>query len=452
MLFGILTQLAGMTLVGAGAGITELTALAVTSELAPTRKRGKYIAILIFTIVPFVPSGIYGQLIACKSSHRPSVSHGSPLTCRQDYKGWRYCGIIICIWNGLGFFMTLFFYFPPPRVNTLGKSKAQVLKEIDYVGGLLSIGGLVTFMAGMQWGGYQVCSISEPYTRELNVLVPMEECSRPCATNPGRRHDRGILRLGNVLCTIPNVPSTFEAGPSHPHPHLVDYIHLRSQLLLLPHVLADSIIQCLWPRSGPSWTSSLTRWTGNSGWRVYNIVVAECFPREKQGADDRRFSIDDSRYGLTKYSQARAYTDTPPGGGSLACATRDNMNTLWFLLILGGLGTGGIVVPASIITTIICPDDLIATVSALTLSIRVIGGSIGYCAYYNVFVSKFVPNAVKYIGGAMVSIGITNATYIEQAIVLTGASLIQELKNIPGIAGNDTAYEIVVRAGQIAYA
>lgn len=56
-----------MTIVGAGAGIAELTALAVTSELAPTRKRGKYVAVLIFTIVPFVPSGIYAQLIACMS-------------------------------------------------------------------------------------------------------------------------------------------------------------------------------------------------------------------------------------------------------------------------------------------------------------------------------------------------------------------------------------------------
>ncbi len=83
------------------------------------------------------------------------------------------------------------------------------------------------------------------------------------------------------------------------------------------------------------------------------------------------------------------------GTASLACATRENMNTLWGLLILSGLGIGGIVVPASIITTIICPDDLIATVSALTLSIRVIGGAVGYCAYYNVFVSKFVPNAIK---------------------------------------------------------
>ena len=57
-----------MTIVGAGAGVSELTALAVTSELAPTRKRGKYVAILIFTIVPFVPSSFYAQIIACELS------------------------------------------------------------------------------------------------------------------------------------------------------------------------------------------------------------------------------------------------------------------------------------------------------------------------------------------------------------------------------------------------
>ena len=45
--------------------MAELTALAVVSELAPTRKRGKYVAVLIFSIIPFVPSGLYAQLIAC---------------------------------------------------------------------------------------------------------------------------------------------------------------------------------------------------------------------------------------------------------------------------------------------------------------------------------------------------------------------------------------------------
>ena len=49
-------------------------------------------------------------------------------------------------------------------------------------------------------------------------------------------------------------------------------------------------------------------------------------------------------------------------------------------------------------------------------------------------------------------LNITNETYITQAIALTGASLIEGIREIPGIAGNETAYQMVVKAGQIAYA
>lgn len=152
------------------------------------------------------------------------------------------------------------------------------------------------------------------------------------------------------------------------------------------------------------------------------------------------------------------------------------MHQLWGILVVAGLGIGGIVVPASIITTIICPDDLIATVTALTLAIRVIGGSIGtffshstahffpfhqpstnistgYCVYYNVFIKKFIPNATKMIGYTMLAkLHIRNTTYVYDAIVYTGASLLPLLKTIPGIGNNETAYEMVVLAGQEAYA
>jgi Fungal trichothecene efflux pump (TRI12) len=74
-------------------------------------------------------------------------------------------------------------------------------------------------------------------------------------------------------------------------------------------------------------------------------------------------------------------------------------------------------------------------------------------AYYNVFVSKFVPNAVHYIGGTMaLQLNITNESYIEQAIMLSGASLIDGIKAILGIDGNETAWMMVVEAGRVAYA
>jgi len=64
------------------------------------------------------------------------------------------------------------------------------------------------------------------------------------------------------------------------------------------------------------------------------------------------------------------------GCGALAAARPDNIQAVYGILFVAGLGVGGIVVPASIVTTIICPDDLIATITALTLAIRIIGGAL----------------------------------------------------------------------------
>lgn len=48
-------------------------------------------------------------------------------------------------------------------------------------------------------------------------------------------------------------------------------------------------------------------------------------------------------------------------------------------------------------------------------------------------------------------LGITDPKLIGEVIELTGASMLNEIKLLPGIAGNETAYELVVGAGQIAF-
>lgn len=126
-----------MAIAGAGAGVNELTALAATSEMAPTRKRGAYVSVLIFTILPFAPAVLWAQLIAY-------------------YSSWRYVGALCGAWNGFGLLITVLFYTPPPRANSVGLSKREIINRVDYVGGLLSIIGLIVFLAGMQWGGYMV--------------------------------------------------------------------------------------------------------------------------------------------------------------------------------------------------------------------------------------------------------------------------------------------------------
>jgi hypothetical protein len=128
---------AGMSISGAGGGILELTAIAGTAELAPTSKRGIYVAALIFTVIPFCPSVMYAQLIA-------------------SYASWRYVGLLTSLWTLVGIIVVACFYFPPPRVNSLGLTTRQVVERVDFVGGILSIGGIVLFDAGLLWGGYQV--------------------------------------------------------------------------------------------------------------------------------------------------------------------------------------------------------------------------------------------------------------------------------------------------------
>lgn len=175
-----------MAIAGAGAGVNELTALAATSEMAPTRKRGAYVAVLIFTIVPFCPSVLWAQLISAHST-------------------WRYVGAFCGAWNGFGLLITILFYKPPPRVNSLGMSRKEIIGRIDFVGGFLSITGLILFMAGMQWGGYMVCFsqsmllLLAPLTHSIFV-VPLELCSCPRSTYPRLRYTYCLCFLGDLRC------------------------------------------------------------------------------------------------------------------------------------------------------------------------------------------------------------------------------------------------------------
>ena len=52
----------------------------------------------------------------------------------------------------------------------------------------------------------------------------------------------------------------------------------------------------------------------------------------------------------------------------------------------------------------------------------------------------------------MTELHITDEALIGQVISLTGASLIEEIASLPGIAGVPGAYEAIVLAGQTAYA
>jgi hypothetical protein len=68
---------------------------------------------------------------------------------------WRWGAWINVILNGGTFGMLFLFYWPPPRPNSADLSKKDILARIDYIGGILSVGGFALFLLGIQWGGYQ---------------------------------------------------------------------------------------------------------------------------------------------------------------------------------------------------------------------------------------------------------------------------------------------------------
>ena len=81
------------------------------------------------------------------------------------------------------------------------------------------------------------------------------------------------------------------------------------------------------------------------------------------------------------------------GNGAMASAHVGD-NLIYLPVCLACLGVGAVIIPNQIIASIVCPDDLIGSVTALTISVRVIGGAIAYAIYYNILRQKFTLNAI----------------------------------------------------------
>ncbi|KAA8569416.1 hypothetical protein EYC84_001054 [Monilinia fructicola] len=275
------TFIGGMAIAGAGAGINELTALAATSELAPTAKRGKYVAVLIFTILPFCPSVLWAQLIAAHSN-------------------WRYP----------------YSTFHLPEFNSSGLSRKEIISQIDFVGGFLSIVGLILFVAGLLWGGYQYAWTS------AHTLVP--------------------LILGALLMIAFCFWEVYGAkNPMFP-----------SRLRQEPRILALTLVITF--ISGANFFSVLLFWptqafnvyghdpigVGIRGLPIgFSILVGACVVL---------WLLSVFRGGNRMLMIISSCMMTA-GCGALAAADLNNINAVYGILVVAGLGIGGIVVPASII-------------------------------------------------------------------------------------------------------
>jgi hypothetical protein len=146
--------------------------------------------------------------------------------------------------------------------------------------------------------------------------------------------------------------------------------------------------------------------------------------------------------------------------GAVSISTPHNVSTMYAIVTFASLGVGGVIIPSSIIAQIVCPSELIATITAITLAIRYIGGAIGYCAYYNVFYHNFTRYATKIVAtDTIVMQGIVAPANLDVVGILTllvGQARFTELRQMietdPRIFRKDVAFDMIVASAQEAFA
>lgn len=138
--------------------------------------------------------------------------------------------------------------------------------------------------------------------------------------------------------------------------------------------------------------------------------------------------------------------------GAMAAARTDNLTpTVYPILTLASIGVGAVIIPCSLIAQIVCPTDLIGTITAITLSIRYIGGAVGFAAFYNVFFHKFYELANENTAPVVAQAGITKDFFELIAAVSLGSNaeykaLKELIATSPTIFHKDTAYQTIMDA------
>lgn len=150
------------------------------------------------------------------------------------------------------------------------------------------------------------------------------------------------------------------------------------------------------------------------------------------------------------------------GTGALSIASPHNLQSVYAVLTFASIGVGGVIIPSSIIAQIACPSELIATITAITLSIRYIGGAIAFAVYSNLFFHKFTEYATDLVATkTIVAQHMVNVTVPEgqllvaEMVELVGNARLRELREIiessPLVLDRES-YRAILASAQEAFA
>ncbi|BFZ57536.1 hypothetical protein PYCC9005_004588 [Savitreella phatthalungensis] len=317
---------------GIGAALLEINALAGVNEIAPNRLRGFYTSMLIWTIIPFAPLGIYALELS-------------------DNATWRWNAWIPLIWTGIGQVMTFIFYKPPPRIFQGHEfTKMEKMRRVDWIGFFLSLAGSVLFLFGLGAGGY-----TAPWKSAL-TLVP--------------------LILGFLLLVALGFWQLHARHPVYP-PGMFKNTRVFVLTLVITAIAGANFfsILILWPKFVISVFQPTPVY---GGLLILGQTMGVLF-----GAGFFSFLITQFR-GSIRPQMFLACGMMMAGFGALYVTNKDRGALAAVLVTIGSIGVGGIIIPASVITQLCTPDEYLGTVTAITFVARVLGGAIGFTVYYYV--------------------------------------------------------------------
>lgn len=377
-------MIVGMALSGVGAAIGELTGLAGLAEIVPVKFRGYSLALVTAFVLPFCPYLLYVELW---SHHDTKV-------------GWRWGPWCALMYNGIVGLGLLFTYFPHNHTRTEGFSRSAILKRIDYIGGVLSITGLTLFLVALQSGGY-----THPWSSAY-VLCTM------------------LIGLALIAAWV-----VYEWKFAR-HPMVPGELFKGQRIVGLAYVIAFT--------AGMNFFSILNFFPVTFT-RVYDpdpikIGVRGLGPAFTTAIGAIGFNAALSAFpNRTREVLLLAVVIMTVCAGSLAVMTPENEKTVVALGSIAGFGVGGVLVPAATVAMLVCPDALITTAAAMSLSIRTVGGSIGYSIYYNIFATKLEKNLPAYVAEYAIKAGLPLTSATQFVTVFLTAPETLATARIPGL-------------------
>lgn len=136
------------------------------------------------------------------------------------------------------------------------------------------------------------------------------------------------------------------------------------------------------------------------------------------------------------------------GNGAMSVANLGNLPGVYAAVTFACLGVGAVIVPNQIIASIICPDDLIATITALTISVRIVGGAIGYAAYYHILRNNFIKAIFVYLAPVVIDAGVLSPFEFGQIAIALSGNLRSSVPSFPAIDTPEKVEAVIHAARQ----